>query len=280
MPEQTVLITGCSHGGLGAAMAKAYHARGFRVFATLRNTKKVGSLGDIKGIEILELEVTSEESIGQCAKTVEKLTGGSLDILVNNAGTSDSMPLLDTSIEDAKKMYDINVWAVLAMSQAFAPMLIKAQGTVCNISSVACELVFAWGGVYNSSKAATTLLSETLRLEMAPLGVRVVTVILGAVETAGNDPANRKELELPPNSYYEKIAAVINYHKKGLAYTDKENVDVAAKNIINDVLSGGSIFIRRGVASTVSWLGNTFLPYRLFTFLVNRDRGLAELASK
>lgn len=146
MPEKTVLVTGCSNGGLGAAMARAYHARGFRVFATLRNMAKAGSLQQREGIEILELDVTSEESIHKCAKAVEKLTGGSLDILVNNAGISTIMPLLDTPVHDAKKIYDSNVWAVLAMTQAFAPMLIKAKGTLCNISSVSCELVFAWQG--------------------------------------------------------------------------------------------------------------------------------------
>jgi 1-acylglycerone phosphate reductase len=146
MPEKTVLITGCTDGGLGAAMARAYRTRGFRVFACVRNPEKAGSLRDIAGIEVLELEVTSQDSIRQCAAAVEKLTGGSLDILVNNAGSSGVMPLLDVSIEDAKRVYDINVWAVLAMAQAFAPMLIKARGTICNISSVSGELVFAWSG--------------------------------------------------------------------------------------------------------------------------------------
>jgi 1-acylglycerone phosphate reductase len=146
MSEKTVLITGCSDGGLGAAMAKAYRARGFRVFAAVRNIAKAGSLSEIKGIEILELEVTSEESIRQCAKTVDKLTRGSLDILVNNAGVSIIMPLLDTSLDEAKKLYDVDVWGILAMAQAFAPMLIKAKGVMCNISSVSGELIFAWSG--------------------------------------------------------------------------------------------------------------------------------------
>ena len=146
MSEKTVVITGCSNGGLGAAMAKAYQARGFRVFATVRNRAKVGSLKEMQRIEILELDVTSEESVRQCAKAVEKLTGGSLNILVNNAGISTVMPLLDTSVDEAKKMYDSNVWAVLLMTQAFAPMLIKSKGILCNISSVSSELVFAWQG--------------------------------------------------------------------------------------------------------------------------------------
>ncbi|KAF2492493.1 putative short-chain dehydrogenases/reductase [Lophium mytilinum] len=280
MPEKTVLITGCSKGGLGAAMAKAYHARGFKVFATLRNRGKAGSLDELQGLEILELEVTSDESIRQCAGAVEKLTGGSLDVLVNNAAISTTMPLLDTSIDDAKKMYDNNVWAVLAMTQAFAPMLIKAKGTLCNISSVSCELVFAWQGTYGSSKAAMTRLSETLRLEMAPLGVRVVTVILGAVETTGNDPNNRNDLELPADSYYQKIAAIINRHRKGLVHTKKQNVDVAAKNLVNDVLSGRAGLVRRGEASTLSWALNTFLSYALSVSFVNGESGLAELNRK
>ncbi|KAK9787654.1 hypothetical protein SCARD494_10353 [Seiridium cardinale] len=179
-------------------MAKTYNARGFRVFATLRNLAMKGSLGDIEGIEFLELEVTSQESIRQCAKAVDKLIGGSLDILVNNAGNSTAMPLLDTSIDDAKRIFDINVWATLAMTQAFAPMLVKAKGIVCNVSSVSAELVFAW------------------------------TVMLGGVETTGNDPGNKNDLELPVGSYYQKIWSTINRYKKALVYPNKQNVDVAS----------------------------------------------------
>ena len=146
LSEKTVLITGCGHGGLGAALAKTFCARGYHVFATIRDKTKAGSLGQIEGVEILELELTSDESIRQGAAAVEKHTGGSLDILVNNAGADFCLPLLDTLIDDAKKLYDLNVWGILAMTQAFAPMLIKASGTLCNISSVSAVLTFAWSG--------------------------------------------------------------------------------------------------------------------------------------
>ncbi|KAI1734531.1 putative short-chain dehydrogenases/reductase [Xylaria scruposa] len=277
MTKKTVLITGCNHGGLGAAMAKAYRTKGFKVFATVRNVAKAGSLGDTSDIEVLELEVTSKESIQECARKLGKTTGGSLDILVNNAGVATVMPLLDLDLDDAKRMYDVNVWAQLAMVQAFAPMLIKAKGTVCNISSVSGELIFAWAGSYSSSRAAATALSETLRIEMAPLGVRVVTVILAAVETSGNDPSTKGDIELPVNSYYQKIRDVINQHYKGLVFTKKHNVDVAANNIVNDLLKGGGIFIRRGESSTLSWYCNTFLPHSWFTSMINAGSGLAQL---
>lgn len=146
MAQKTVLVTGCSAGGLGEAMAKVYHDKGFKVFATIRNKAKLGSLREIADIEIIDLEITSSESIRRCADLVEKHTGGTLDILVNNAGTSDVRPLLDTPLEDAKHMYDTNVWSILGMAQAFAPLLIKAKGVMCNISSVSGELNFAWQG--------------------------------------------------------------------------------------------------------------------------------------
>ncbi|KAF7563925.1 hypothetical protein G7046_g201 [Stylonectria norvegica] len=281
MSQRTVLVTGCSDGSLGAAMAKAYHNRGFRVFAALRNTAKAGSLRDMNGIDIVELDVTSEDSVSRCAKFVESVTGGSLEVLVNNAGIGGAMPLLDASIEHSKRVYDTNVWGVLRVAQAFAPMLIKAQGVMCNISSVNCELVFSWMGIYSSSKAATTSISETLRIEMAPLGVRVVTVLLGGVSTNGNDPAHKSDLKLPENSYYERIWSTINRYARALVFAGQtQDLNEAAKRVVDDVLRGGSIFIRRGNGSTMSWIGNTFLPHGLFVNMINKDSGLSELGKQ
>ncbi|KAK2779329.1 hypothetical protein FQN52_002498, partial [Onygenales sp. PD_12] len=274
---KTVLVTGCSKGGLGATMAKVYASKGFRVFATLRNKSKTGDLTEIDGIEIVELEVTSTESIRQCADSIAKRTGGSLDILVNNAGVNSVTPLLDADLAEAKRVYDTNVWGALAMAQEFAPLLIQAKGTMCNISSVSGEMVFAWAGIYSSSKCAEIRISETLRLEMAPLGVKVVTVILGGVQTSGNTAANIPDLELPENSYYRKITAAIDRHKKVLVHPNKQDVEVAAKNVVEDVLSSNKYFIRRGNASSLSWICNTFLPYRLFTWMINQESALSDI---
>ncbi|KAJ5242133.1 uncharacterized protein N7469_000460 [Penicillium citrinum] len=272
--SKTVLITGCSDGGLGAAMAKVYHAKGFSVFATVRNNTKAKSLIEINGIEILDLEVTSIESIRKCAAIVAKHTGGKLDILVNNAGVNAIAPLLDAAIEDAKKVYDANLWSILEMAQVFSHMLIAAKGTICNISSVSGEMVFAWAAALEVRR------SEFLRhcaWKWPPLGVRVVTVILGGVETSGNNPTNIADLELPSDSHYQKIASVIDRHKKTQVHTNKQNIDIAAKNVVEDVLGGHGPFIRRGQASTLSWICNTFLPYGLFTNMINKDSALDQV---
>lgn len=145
--KKTALITGCSDGGIGAAMAKILREKDYYVFATLRNVSKAGTLRDLSDVEILELDVTSEGSIARCVENVREHTGGTLDVLINNAGRDFIMPLLDVNIHDAKKHLDTNFWSVLAVTQAFAPLVIKAKGVVVNHSSVAWNLAIAWGGM-------------------------------------------------------------------------------------------------------------------------------------
>lgn len=144
--KKTALITGCSEGGLGAELAKNFQKQGFHVFATLRTPEKAASLKD-EHIEVLPLDVTSSESVSQCADLVRSKTGGSLDVLVNNAGVILMAPLLDTSIPDGKKVFDVHVWGTLAVTQAFAPMLIEAKGVVLNICSIAAAIRLAWQGM-------------------------------------------------------------------------------------------------------------------------------------
>ena len=144
--KKTVLITGCSTGGIGWAMAKVFHDRGYYVFATLRDPAKAEDLKELSDVEILALDVTVPETITRCKETVAKRTGGNLDVLVNNAGSEFVCPLLDTDIAEGKKLYDTNVWGPLAMLQAFAPLVIAAKGIISNHGSIASVLPMAWTG--------------------------------------------------------------------------------------------------------------------------------------
>jgi len=144
--KKTVLITGCSAGGIGWAMAKHFHQRGYYVFATLRNPSSAEFHDDGMDIEFLELDVTAPKTIAQCKEIVAKRTGGRLDVLVNNAGIEFNSPLLDTDLETAKRLFDVNVWGLLAMVQVFAPLLVEAKGVVFNQSSIDKELNMVWAG--------------------------------------------------------------------------------------------------------------------------------------
>jgi NADP-dependent 3-hydroxy acid dehydrogenase YdfG len=82
---KSVLITGCSAGGVGDYLAQEFHLRGFKVLASARNTKKIEHLKDL-GISIVELDVASKESVKRAVQVVQLATNGTLDILMNNAG--------------------------------------------------------------------------------------------------------------------------------------------------------------------------------------------------
>lgn len=136
--KRTVLITGCSEGGIGAAVALEYQQRGYHVFATTRNTKKIpSSLTTLPAVTALSLDVTSPQSISSAVRDVSKATGGKLDVLVNNSGAALTAATLDTEIEHARNMFEVNVLGVLAVTKAFTPLLMKgSEPCIVNNSSI------------------------------------------------------------------------------------------------------------------------------------------------
>lgn len=134
-----VLITGCSDGGIGSALAQAFHDKGLYVFATARDISKMQNLRDLANITFLQLDVTSPASIATAYKIVENETNGKLHYLINNSGAGFVMPLLDSDIEMGQRMFDVNVWGVVRVTQTFAPLVVNTKGTVVNnVSTAAC----------------------------------------------------------------------------------------------------------------------------------------------
>jgi len=143
--RKSVLITGCSAGGIGSALAEAFHERGYHVFATARTPSKIAkSLATAPNVTVLKLDVLSSDSIKEAVENVKSQTGGKLDVLVNNSGGGLMLPALDTSIEEGKKLFDLNFWAPFAMIQAFAPLLIDAKGCLVNNTSILGAIPMPW----------------------------------------------------------------------------------------------------------------------------------------
>ncbi|KAJ5126667.1 hypothetical protein N7448_007446 [Penicillium atrosanguineum] len=258
-PPKTVLITGCSTGGIGWAMAKSFQQRGFYVFATARDPSKAADLAELENVEVLELDVTIPTTIAQCKEIVTKRTDGSLDILVNNAGAEFNCPLLDTDIAEAKRLYDVN-------------------GVVFNQSSIDGALNMVWAGIFASSKSAVARMSETLRVELEPLGVRVVTSICGSVNT----PMFSKPggpMELPEASYYHGVQDTA-WKERMDHQRQATDVNVLAGKLVQDILSGKRGVIWRGAFSPsvrwASWLNLKWLVDRL----INSARGLSQVKLK
>jgi 1-acylglycerone phosphate reductase len=90
---------------------------------------------------------------------------------------------MDTDIEAAKKMFNVNVFGLVAVTEAFSHMLVSSKGRVVNIGSVVAKSPVPWQGMYNATKAAVQSISDNMRIEMAPLGVKVIHVSCGCFGT-------------------------------------------------------------------------------------------------
>lgn len=145
--SKTILITGCSTGGIGAALAINLAQAGHTVFATARNPSKIPTaLTTHPNVKVLTLDVTSPESIAAAALAVEE-AGTGLDVLVNNAGAGYTTPVLDIDVDKAKIVHDINFWGPIRTVQAFSGLLIESKGRVVNISSVGGVVNTPWIGM-------------------------------------------------------------------------------------------------------------------------------------
>ena len=134
------LVTGCSAGGIGAALCHELHTRDIHVFATARIPSKLGDLQRLPNLTAVALDVTLASSMTVAFDTVKNKTGGRLDFLVNNLGSQYVAPLLEIDLDEARRMYEVNVWGVVAVTQAFAPLLIAAKGTIVNMASISGSL--------------------------------------------------------------------------------------------------------------------------------------------
>ncbi|KUJ07499.1 short-chain dehydrogenase/reductase [Mollisia scopiformis] len=255
--RKSVLITGCSAGGTGAALAEVFHEKGYHVFATARTPSKVSqSLSKSANVTVLTLDVLSSDSIAAAVKSVSAETGGKLDVLVNNSGTGIVLPALDTSIEDGKKLFDVNFWAVFAMIQAFAPLLKSAGGYVVNMASVSGVVPIVFNSFYNASKGALVVASETWRLELGPLGIKTLTLMTAAVKT--NFFQNIDAVKVPENSYYSSVRDFIEGLGDGKAQENGISAREFATKVVREVEKGttGKFWVGGGAAGARwgSWL--------------------------
>ncbi|KAL4884946.1 hypothetical protein BJY04DRAFT_156160 [Aspergillus karnatakaensis] len=260
-PAGTVLITGCSEGGIGSALVQAFHDRGFHVIATARSLSKMTHLEKFPNVTLLALDVESQSSIDAALKAVIAQTGGQgkLDYLVNNAGLNLNGPALDSDLEFARKLFNVNFWGMVQVTHTFMPLLIASKGTLVNNSSLASVLNVPWGAFYNASKSAVRMYSESLRVEVAPLGVRVVTVMTGIVATHMFD--NSPQEPLPETSYYKAAGPQLAELASGGKFADTAMpAAVYAKNVVDDVLRGCSGMTWRGKIASLGWFIHSFFP--------------------
>lgn len=185
--KKTVMITGAAM-GMGALMAKTLAERGWSVFAGVLPGADRSELGEHVNLSAVEQDVTDDDSVkNSAAKVAQALDSRGLDLLINNAGIANigTGVLEGASIEQGKKMFEVNTWGSLRVLQAFLPLLRKAMppARIINFASGAVRANPPGSGIYNMSKHAVIGITRTLRHELAPLGIQVTSVEPGAVKT-------------------------------------------------------------------------------------------------
>jgi NAD(P)-dependent dehydrogenase (short-subunit alcohol dehydrogenase family) len=175
------LITGCSS-GIGRALADVFKAAGYTVWASARKAEDVAAL-TTAGFIAVQLDVNDGQALEQLSERINQQHGG-LDVLVNNAGYGAMGPLLDGGVQAMQRQFETNVFAIVGVTRALFPVLRRTKGIVVNIGSVSVVLVTPFAGAYCASKAAVHALSDALRMELAPFGVRVMEVQPGAIASS------------------------------------------------------------------------------------------------
>ena len=264
MPSsKIVLITGCSEGSLGSALALAFQAQGLQVIATARSQTKLDHLNGQPNIQTMLLDVCDIQSIRSCASSLQRL-----DILVNNAGGLYASPLSDADLIAAKKLFDLNVWAQLAITQELLPLLVKTKGIIVNQTNISSVTNVPWNRIYNSSKAAMAIMSDTLRLELEPFGVRVVELKTGAVKSGfyQNRNSNHNTVSttaLPKTSLYHKASAAVEKSMNGDdVQAEAMSAQTWAKQVVDEVMNDPpTARVWKGKNAFAVWFARRFMPH-------------------
>jgi len=169
--RRVAIVTGAS-GGIGEATARALQAAGYRVFGTYRRPPATR----VVGVEYLACDVTSDEGV-QTAVGQVLAKAGRVDLLVNNAGVGLVAGAEESSLEQAKSLFDVNLFGVFRTTKAVLPtMRRQGSGRIVNISSVMGLIPAPFMALYAASKHALEGYSESLDHEIRVAGVRVVLV--------------------------------------------------------------------------------------------------------
>jgi len=186
-----IMVTGAT-GGIGRAAVSRLVDAGHVVFAAGRRESQLQALAARRPeVHTIALDVTDRSSIDHAMDQVQAATGGhGLDVLVNVAGMLVLGPVEAVPDELARRQFDVNLFGLLAVTRAFVPpMRERRSGRIVNVSSVLGRFALPGSGLYSASKFAVEAVSDALRMELAPFGVRVVLVEPGVIATSLYDSA-------------------------------------------------------------------------------------------
>ena len=283
---KSIVITGAST-GIGYAAARLFLDDGWRVFGSVRKTADADRLTQDypQAFTPLVFDVTDEDAIDRsAAKVREELGGQTLNGLINNAGIAVTGPLQHIPMEQLKLQFDVNVFGLARVSQAFIPLLGADKslsgkpGKIVNMSSVAGKVSAPLFGPYTMSKHALEAYSHSLRRELMMYGIDVVIVGPGSIRTPIWDKAEDTDIEQYRNTdYYTVFERVLHLSKK----TGERGMPAEQLGrLLLDILQSDSPKWRYAIVADrlTMWTLPRLLPARLLDKIMTRRFGFPKKA--
>ena len=224
--KQWVLVTGAAS-GIGRATSLLLAQKGFGVYATDMALGEMDDLSRINGIETFKLDITYDADVCKAFEFIDKKATG-LFALVNNAGIFSPGPLMALSMERFEKQFAVNIFGTQRITKALFPFLLKSQGRIVNMSSVAGYAATPFSGPYASSKHAIEGWSDALRRELLPFDVKVIVVEPALINT----PLWNKDLEGRIEQYRDTI-----FYKANRRKLEHEAAEAKAHGVHPDVVA-------------------------------------------
>lgn len=267
---KTVLITGATS-GIGAEVARQFAAAGHRVFGTSRNPETVSD--PIPGVAYVRLDNADLATVDTCVAAV-----GDVDILINNAGESHAGAIEDTTMDEIERMFAVNVFGPVALTKAVLPgMRRRGTGTVVMVGSMLSSFPVAFRSTYSATKSALKAYAFAVRREVAPYGIRVISVEPGTIATGIGD---RRVVSIADDSpyaaEYQTVAAATRANEaKGISSSAMAEQIVAAALVENP-----KPFYARGNRAGVVFLLRRLAPRQVVLDLTARIHGLPKVHAR
>jgi len=204
MKKKVALVTGASS-GIGKATAQRLLKDGLTVYVAARRVEKMEDLKS-QGAIPLAMDITKEEDVQHVIKTIAAQQGG-VDVLVNNAGYAIYGAVEDTTIADARRQFDVNIFGLARITQLVLPYMREQKaGKIINISSMGGKMYTPLGAWYHGTKHALEGWSDCLRLELKQFGIDVVIIEPGVIVTEFGDVMMDPMMERSGEGPYAKMA--------------------------------------------------------------------------
>lgn len=264
-----ILITGASS-GIGNEAAKMLAAQGHKVYAAARRTELLEPL-KADGIVPLRLDVTDEESCRSCVQAIIDAEGR-IDALVNNAGYGYLGPIECVPMADARKQIETNLLGMAYLCSLVIPhMRAQKSGRIVNISSIAGLVPVLYGGWYNISKYGVEALSDNLRMELKPFGIKVIKIEPGGIKTPWGSIAADHLEECTESTVYADPARregeFFRKHYSGNLLTRPIAVARSISHAVN--ARRPRVRYRPGLGATFLIVSHSLLPPRLWDSLAS-----------